>query len=198
MRVTITDLVARIATGDRSAFLAKLRMWIMFDRDADDGDANLPSAESERLLTLCQSNGFQCFRLARRSIENYLPNASLNAWAGDVTSRKDLVSALLDQRFGPARRQRLHMKEGLVRDLHRHLRGQLLKNGQLVRPLTSADLLPPFSDLAPDLVGPLSQGFGRHIAGEFGSAAVADAEYHSVFQDCGENGRIAASLCARF
>ncbi|NEV65025.1 hypothetical protein [Thiorhodococcus minor] len=105
-----------------------LRLWVMFDRDADPADRSQPSQESIAMKTLCESAPARPwtlghYRLGRRTIENYLPEAALRRWqsersGAEGTRRREVVDAFCKlRRDQPAAARQYPMKSGLLADL---------------------------------------------------------------------------------
>jgi hypothetical protein len=105
-----------------------LRLWVMFDRDAERADPSQPSYESIAMKTLCASAParpwpFGHYQLGRRAIENYLPAAALHHWQAEKSGaegrrRREVVDAFCKlRRDQPAAARQYHMKSGLLADL---------------------------------------------------------------------------------
>ena len=139
----------------------QLRLWVMFDRDAQRNDATQPSTASGDLRKACQAITqpwpLGHFQLGRRAIENYLPYKMLFAWAerapGNIRTRR--------------RRLVQHFRDGLTLQQQRCFP---MKDGFGER----AILPPPFHDIDSQLISILKPGFGRQLAAEWEPAKLLD------------------------
>ncbi|MEZ4466697.1 MAG: hypothetical protein R3F43_20180 [bacterium] len=112
--------------------VVRLRLWVMFDRDADPSDRSQPSTASRRVADLCNDSLFSRpwplahLQLARRTIESYLPGAALAAWVGERrgaerTRRQRALDALTRLRTdAPGAAFQYNMKRGFIGDRTRH------------------------------------------------------------------------------
>ena len=64
----------------------RLRMWVMFDSDRDE-PGMFAAVHAEDITRVCQHLGVPHHMLARRMIENYVPESALRAWAAAVQQR---------------------------------------------------------------------------------------------------------------
>lgn len=127
MKAWLEELLVRPFTSLSNA-ARLLRLWVMFDRDADPADRGQPSQESIAMKTLCESAPLRPwplghYQLGRRAIENYLPEAVLRRWQSEKsgpegTRRREVVDAFCKlRRDQPAAARQYHMKSGLLADL---------------------------------------------------------------------------------
>lgn len=167
----------------RARRVRRLRLWAMFDRDADPKDASLPSATSQAVASLCVQDPSQRgdpwplvgHQLGRRAIESYLPDRVLSKWAEQGTGkerirRREKVEALKDLRAKrPLVAWQLDMKKGLLASANKACRKRVEEQGQALRmgpPKETAkrvlaeDLDPLFRDLDDKQRGALAFGFG--------------------------------------
>jgi hypothetical protein len=126
-----------------------LRLWVMFDRDADPADRRQPSLASCALKRLCESAPGRPwpvghYQLGRRAIENYLPEAALRRWqskkgGAEGTRRREIVDAFCKlRRDQPEAARQYHMKAGLMADLSPEARKDV--EGK-ARPIEDSDLV---------------------------------------------------------
>jgi hypothetical protein len=150
----------------------RLRLWVMFDRDADPADRSQPSQESIAMKTLCESAPEQPwplghYRLGRRAVENYLPAAALHHWQSQTSGaegvrRRKTVSALCELRKKKSEAAyQYNMKRGLRGDLSRASRDDVIKHN---RHLRDDDLDDLFKGLSDEDRAALTEGFGKDIA----------------------------------
>lgn len=175
-----------IAAADAGSHHARLRSWVMFDRDADCDDPRNCSKDSDAVKQSCLSAvlqgpwNFPHVQLGRRSIENYLPLEALRAKYryGDRDAQIGALERLRTEHVEAA--FAYSMKEGLIKDaptvprkerdgLYRKWRNPPEDSGRVE--LVSAERLPMlWRALPPDLRGELLFGFGDSIADEFRQA----------------------------
>lgn len=160
----------------RHAWIEVHRLWVMFDKDANRGDAKgrvgdatIESDESKALREAGENLGLPMVQTCRRSIENYLPEAALRRWADQAgeserAARALRVESLFSAAFGELRRAAISMKEGLAKDRQ----GGVLPH--------------PFQDLDEGIAGALEQGFSKNIAKYYQSEQLPDAAFHQVFE----------------
>jgi hypothetical protein len=165
-----------------------LRMWVMFDRDADPADRSQPSCKSLAMKTLCESAPLRPwplghYQLGRRAIENYLPVAALHHWrserlGAEGTRRRKVVSALCELRKKrPEAACQYHMKRGLRGDLSPSSRDDVVKHNRHLRDDDLDDLFKGLSD--EDRVA-LTDGFGKDIAGYL--QHIDDSDFRREFE----------------
>jgi hypothetical protein len=149
-----------------------LRLWVMFDRDAEPANRSQPSGQSTAMKTLCESAPARPwhlghYQLGRRAIENYLPEAALRRWQSEKpgvegTRRRKVVDALCKlRRDQPAAARQYHMKGGLLADLSDETRKNVIDSKRWIQ---DADLDPLFRGLSDPDREAISKGFGRNIA----------------------------------
>lgn len=118
---------------ETTSWIRRLRIWVMFDRDAHPDDPRLPSPTSETLLALCagmtRPRPLPGHQLGWRTIENYLPVEALHAWVHsgtrhDTTRRRERLEAFMSSDFGEQRRACFPMKEGLIKDVDQAVRDE--------------------------------------------------------------------------
>jgi len=153
----IRALDAAHVPASPEAWLTRLRLWVLFDRDACEDDRTMPGAQSRRahhLLLSMEQSPHDCpwpvpgRQLARRAIENYVPQATLKEWwpayrrkgtlrKGKQDERKAQVDALA--KLPPEMRRLFNMKKGLVGDatLTEGRKADVKKHGA---PLTEGEL----------------------------------------------------------
>jgi len=159
-----------------------LRLWVMFDRDADRADRSQPSPVSCGMKTLCESAPERPwhlghYRLGRRAIENYLPVAALHHWQWEVSrgeglKRQEIVSALCELRKKkPEAACQYNMKLGFLADLSLEARKDVQEKPRLIQ---DADLDPLFHGLSDTDRNALKRGFGKHIAAHLENTSEAD------------------------
>lgn len=149
-------------------WVERLRLWVMFDRDALPADCTKPSETSEELRKLCSSLDrswpLGAHQLTRRAIENYLPKDALRKWAKQVTGinerkqRDARVDAFFDLRVSDQVRHSFHMKKGLRGDLRNEVLNEIEAQKRQVR---DADLAPPFRGLPDQVRLALENGFSN-------------------------------------
>lgn len=120
--------------GSPEAWLRRLRLWVLFDRDADEQDRRRPGLKSQQVTALLEEIADDPYtepwpvpgqRLARRAIENYVPLSALEGWwpgyhrtgklaDGKQDEREAAVNAFA--RLPPEMRRHFNMKKGLVGD----------------------------------------------------------------------------------
>lgn len=146
-------------------WIERLRLSVVFDRDADSADRSRPSPESEAVCQAAQ----RCetpwrlphHQLRKRSIENYLPNKTLFDWwvprPGNHAERRQRAQSLKRLREArPEVADQLNMKKGLLGDVAPAIREEVRVQG---RNLSDEDLDPLFRGLASeDRIG-LEPGF---------------------------------------
>jgi hypothetical protein len=71
------------AEVDKLSPRLRLLRWALFDGDALVPDE--PSPQAVEAKEICERRGVRHHRLARRAIENYLPEATIKRWAGQGT-----------------------------------------------------------------------------------------------------------------
>jgi len=166
------EILVTAPPDDSAAWAAKMRLWVMFDRDAHPQDRAQPSQQSNEIRALCEdpamshpwSLGFH--QLRRRAIENYLPIKVLRAWqrrgsGRQRTQRRTAIDALaaLATKNALAHWQ-YNMKHGLLGDLHGDVRHEI--RGQ-AREIRDQELDPLFQGLDRDERRALASGFGSDI-----------------------------------
>lgn len=155
------DGIIRALTDAKSpdspeAWLRRLRLWVLFDRDADEQDRRRAGPKSREAATLLEEIADDAAdawpvpgqRLARRAIENYVPLSTLEGWwpayhrtgsvaEGKQREREATVEAFA--RLPPEMRRLFNMKKGLVGDatLSEERWAAVKKRGA---PLTEAEL----------------------------------------------------------
>jgi hypothetical protein len=165
-----------------------LRLWVMFDRDADHADRRQPSRESVAMKTFCESAPAQPwplghYRLGRRAIENYLPAAALHQWQSERSGaegvrRRKVVSALCELRKKkPEAAHQYNMKRGLLGDLSKASRDDVIKHD---RHLRDDDLDDLFKGLSDEDRAALTPGFGKDIAGYL--QHIGDPDFRHEFE----------------
>lgn len=192
--------------------ILRLRHWVMFDRDSDASDRARPDPRTDRLLelleTASQSDPWPLahYRLERRAIENYLPNAALERWARQgrgpqIDQRHKIRRALESLRSADhAASRQYNMKYGLLGDLdqrpeYENLREQLRgQRAQLRANLPRLAQL--FDEQCCDLIfrgrrpedrAALVFGFGAEIAGLYRDDA--EPSFEQAFQEEYERGQ---------
>lgn len=133
----MTSLLEDLVTApdkDLSARFRRLRLWLMFDRDSQQGNRSAPSKDSRRLHKTVEDGNavpqrddpwpITAHQLGRRSIENYLPHTFLeHHWAHAVagirrTRRQDALNALAWLRSNrPEAAWQYNFKNGLCGDV---------------------------------------------------------------------------------
>lgn len=110
----IRRIVSKLDAQDTSTLIKRMRYWIMFDRDSDSRDRAQADPKTERLHQLLNQQPTDAlhikhYRLERRAIENYIPNAALERWANaargptiDQRHKTRKALALLRQANHPA------------------------------------------------------------------------------------------------
>lgn len=148
MKAWLEELLEQPFTSVSNA--ARLsRLWVMFDRDADPADRSQPSQASIVMKTLCESAPvlpwpLGHYRLGRRAIENYLPEAALRRWQSEKsgaegTRRREVVDAFCKlRRNQPAAARQYQMKAGLMADLSPEARKRAKGSA---RPIEDSDLV---------------------------------------------------------
>ncbi|GAB4517219.1 MAG: hypothetical protein Tsb0020_35840 [Haliangiales bacterium] len=160
---------------DLPARIFRLRLWVMFDRDSHPADRRAPSPETDTIVQLCQTQRddpwpLSFHRLARRSIENYLPRKLLEAWADEATGRQKTerhkrVAALAQlARDQPKAWFQYNMKGGLLKDVSGSVRKEVVEQQ---RELQVDDLDSLFHGLSSSQRRALMTGFGDKIADLF-------------------------------
>jgi hypothetical protein len=179
------------------------RLWVMFDSDGrDQGDLSDSARQLEKAC--CEASRpwpLTFHRLARRSIENYIPLASLTGAGHKLKQLRNdeqrgnhwkLIDAA--QRL-EGKRYFYNMKSGLLGDVvPAEKRREYRKSG---RPLADDDLPPLFRGLDASTREALRHGFGADVADLFhdlhGVEFIREADLHrEVHQD--ERERLANSL----
>jgi hypothetical protein len=155
----------RLAGDDSRAWIERLRLWLLFDRDSRKQDRSAPSDTSNKLLETSASLAppwpVMAHQLARRSIENYLPEHALYSWAEDPArtqqkiQRRHQVRAFFQA--SPAARDSFNVKKGLLGDLPKSLRDQIRSQS---RPIHDHELDPLFRPWSPEAREHLKNGFG--------------------------------------
>jgi hypothetical protein len=154
---------------DVGGWVRRLRLWVMFDRDADRRDRSKPSVESERVRGLCEALRspwpVAAHQLHRRSIENYLPKGSLFKWANqargrELTSRRRKVEAFFDAAMSDTMRHYFNMKKGFLGDLDGRTVGD---DRESRRALRDSELDNLFRGLPSTCRRHLRDGFGNNI-----------------------------------
>jgi hypothetical protein len=181
MKAWLKDLVEQpFASASNAARL--LRLWVMFDRDADPADRSQPSRASLAMKDLCQSAPERPWplghhQLDRRTIENYLPETALRRWQSDKsgaegTKRRKMADALCKlRRDKPQAARQYNMKSGLLADLSPAVRKEVEEKARRIQ---DADLDPLFHGLSDTDRGALKNGFGKNIAAYLEHASEAD------------------------
>jgi len=160
-----------------------MRLWVMFDRDADPADRSQPSRESIAMKTLCESAPEQPwplghYRLGRRAIENYLSEEALRDWQSaksgrEGAERQQVVDSLCRlRRDQPEAARGYHMKKGLLADLLSDEAKKEVREGR--RPIGDADLDPLFHGLSDTDRDALKNGFAKHIAAYLENSSEVD------------------------
>ncbi|NBC47324.1 MAG: hypothetical protein GVY22_04890 [Gammaproteobacteria bacterium] len=90
MKAWLEELLVKPFTSVSNA-ARLLRLWVMFDRDADSADRSQPSQASIAMKTLCESAPARPwplghYQLGRRAIENYLPVVAIAELARRLNS----------------------------------------------------------------------------------------------------------------
>lgn len=172
----MTAIVEELATDpdqDRRKALARLRLWVMFDRDSSPKDRSKPSEQSERLKELCTEAGegdpwpLSHHQLGRRSIENYLPNEALKKWTThgryrDTAAQVAKMKALRKmEASNPLARWQYNMKFGLLGDVSKATKDEVQEKKRFIR---DDELDKLFHGLDEDTRQRLEKGFGNDIA----------------------------------
>lgn len=102
---------------------ARLRTWVMCDRDVDDTSVHwppAPSPKSQKIRTLCERGEIPFWQLSRRNAENYLPLETLEAmprpevrehkWSEALRTLRELRSSTVSLQCYYS------MTEGLLKD----------------------------------------------------------------------------------
>ncbi|WP_156652711.1 hypothetical protein [Methylobacterium sp. Leaf86] len=115
----ITEMPKRL---DRAAAIGKsetIRLWVLFDSDALK--PNEPSPHSSQLKAKCVELGVAHYQLKRRSIENYIPRRTLQAWAFNNPKLKGNRQPVYQAYMKLTSEQRSHynLKEGFAGDMKR-------------------------------------------------------------------------------
>lgn len=179
-------LVKPFASVSNAARL--LRLWVMFDRDADPADRSQPSQASIAMKTLCESAPARPwplghYQLGRRAIENYLPVEALRYWQSEKsgregTRRRTVVSALCELRKNkPEAACQYNMKSGLLADLSSDTRKDVEEKARRIQ---DADLDPLFHGLSDTERDGLKKGFGKQIVAYL--EHVAEADFRHEFE----------------
>lgn len=164
----ITEIHQRVLEltqrDDPTAMIERARLWVMFDRDAHEQDRGRESEDSRRLREAAAQIStpwpLRAHQLERRSIENYVPLATIHRWwrgrgsAKDAGNRAERVEAFGKQ--PPRIRNNFNMKWGLLGDLTRERRDELRASG---RPPVDDDLDPIFRTIDLSLRQALGRGF---------------------------------------
>ena len=156
----ITNLTKQLNQQGAGGPPAIFQMWTLFDSDALH--PGVPSEQTKKAQQACTLHGIPHHRLARRTIESYLPRDALRGWAYSVSkpslARKSVFKAHLllsdDQRF------HYNMKGGFVGDQERD---DLVNVGTL------------FDGLNEKALSDLSNGFGNDIAKLFSEERVSES-----------------------
>lgn len=191
--VRLTEL-ATAPENDATAQVARLRLWVMFDRDADPKDPRQPSRSSERVRALCRQDTLQgpwsltAVQLARRSIESYLPTELLRRHHRErehgrrLAAREHLFKLdrvayyQYDMKRGLRAQKRAHSAEARRRVYRPNMNpGWAGAQGVLALP-------PPFAALPSWVARELAPGFGSSIGELYANLGtdlepLIDAEY---------------------
>ncbi len=160
----------------------RLRLWVMFDRDADGADARRPSRNVARAEAACRHfdsdpNPLRWHRLHRRSIESYLPASALREASTGATW--DRAVAALEALRADDREvaDSVDMKTGLQKDLPSPVKNRIKvqpNDPEATRQATEAsigggDWRPPFDRVDAAHRAGLLGGFGKDVSGLFSS-----------------------------
>jgi hypothetical protein len=181
MKAWLEELLVQPFTSPSKA-ARLLRLWVMFDRDADPADRRQPSPACVAMKALCESAPARPwplghYRLGRRAIENYLPEAALRRWQSDKsgpegTKRRKVVDALCKlRRDQPEAARQYNMKSGLLAELSPEVRKDAEEKARRIQ---DADLDPLFHGLPDTERDALARGFGTHITKYVEHALEAD------------------------
>ena len=148
-----------------------LRTWILFDQDAGDPDARMPSNPAVELMNACEKvvsdfgAGLSWICLRRRELESYVPDSGLLAQKAD---KKPFVDQVIAWRNDPAWASwawALDLKKGLLGDRHPRWSvglsdADIAAVNQRKKPLEAHMLKSPFSGLSMTEIGVLTSGLG--------------------------------------
>jgi hypothetical protein len=181
--------------GHATAWIRRLRSWVMFDRDALPGDPVRPSEVSDKLLSLCRSMSkpwpYSGTQLGRRTIENYLPLEVLDLWAASTRKhqavRRKLVQAFKSKDFGDMRRSCFDMKKGLSKDVNPEKTSKkcecFVQKSRLPAFIQESRLPGVFQNINRDeFRNALNGGFGKDIANYYGDRTCQDDWFWAVFR----------------
>jgi hypothetical protein len=187
MKAWLEELLVQPFTSVSNA-ARLLRLWVMFDRDADPADRSQPSQASIDMKSLCESAPARPWplghhQLGRRAIENYLPLVALWHWQSDKSGaegkrRRKIVSALCELRKRkPEAAYQYNMKRGLIGDLPRAARDDITEHNRHIRDDDLDDL---FKGLSQADRTALADGFGKDIASHLQHSGESD--FRSEFE----------------
>lgn len=188
--------------------IALARLWVMFDRDANEEDCSRPSTLSEETLALCRNLVIPWqlahHQLTRRSIECYVPAKTLHDWwPNQVESikkkqqrRRQVEAFLRREQDGGMRREARHVfnfKKGLDGDRRSKTRRD---PEQTKRTLSDEDLDPMFHGLHTDVRDALAKGF-RGLAEAFSADGAIQEDVFRREVDSTERTKLLDSLFSR-
>lgn len=179
-------------------WIERLRIWVMFDRDAHPEDRARPSELSGEVLDLVSKMKAPWtpghHQLSRRAIENYIPNATLNGWwlsQGPVSERRGRAQALAELRkLRVSAAHQFNMKRGLLGDVARQVR---LEVDEQSRDLRDDELDALFRGLPDPMRSQLQTGFPG-VAGAFSDKSGVDPAAFAKFADDIERDAIGQSI----